>query len=258
MRTKRCLRFSSLFLIAAAAITSLTGGDATGAADKDPDQPMTRPNEMLAEHHTGYGHSSTFVELEGGRILHFGGSSFTTSDDGGITWSKPFTRKDTNGKPIGIGQEPSLVRLSGKGIGLAARVKEEKQGSDFEWIRSNHMVFWRSEDGGETWQPPIRITPVGVTTASYQDVFLRTSSGRIVLPVFHYLGQRENGWMDVDPPANGVIVRGQWAPAGAHYFDSSFCAVYVCYSDDDGRTWKRNQDGELMILRDWNDYYAGC
>ena len=144
-----------------------------------------------------------FVELEGGRILHFGGSSFTTSDDGGITWSKPFTRKDTNGKPIGIGQEPSLVRLSGKGIGLAARVKEEKQGSNFEWIRSNHMVFWRSEDGGETWQPPVRITPVGVTTASYQDVFLRTSSGRIVLPVFHYLGQRENGWMDVDPPANG-------------------------------------------------------
>src|SRR5262249_28726275 len=125
------------------------------------------------------------------------------------------------------------------------------------WTRSNHMVFWRSEDGGETWQPPIRITPVGVTTASYQDVFLRTSSGRIVLPVFHYLGQRENGWMDVNPPTNGVIVRGQWAPAGAHYFDSAFCAVYVCYSDDDGRTWKRNQDGELMILRDWNDYFAG-
>ena len=209
MKLKRCLRYSTVFLITLAAIANFTAGCPADAAEKDPDQPMTRPKEMLAIHHTQIGHSSTFVELEGGRILHFGGSSFTTSDDEASHGPSPSRAKiPTENRWVLDRTLP--CKISGKGIGLAARVKEEKQGSNFEWIRSNHMVFWRSEDGGETWQPPVRITPVGVTTASYQDVFLRTSSGRIVLPVFHYLGQRENGWMDVDPPANGVIVRGQW------------------------------------------------
>ena len=257
MKTIPYPRLYVAFLLPVVVVAGLDLRSWTVAAEKDPDVPMTRPQEMLAVHYTNFGHNSTFVELEGGRILHFGGSSFTTSDDGGITWSKPFTRKDIKGNPVGGGAEPSLVRLSGRGIGLAARVKDANKGDEFEWTRSNHMTFWRSEDGGETWQPPVRMTPQGVTTASYQDVFLRTSSGRIILPAFHFLGQRENGWRDVKPPANGVLVRGQWAPAGAHYFDSAFCAVYVVYSDDDGRTWKRNRDGELMVLHDWNESYSG-
>ena len=49
--------------------------------------PMTLPDLVLATHKTPFFHSSTFVELEDGRILHAAGSRFTTSDDGGITWS---------------------------------------------------------------------------------------------------------------------------------------------------------------------------
>jgi hypothetical protein len=30
----------------------------------------------------------------------------------------------------------------------------------------------------------------------------------------------------------------------------------VCYSDDEGRTWQRNRDGELMILRDWGTSFS--
>ena len=47
--------------------------------------PMTRPEEALAIHETRYFHSSTFTELEDGRILHAAGTNFNTSDDGGIT-----------------------------------------------------------------------------------------------------------------------------------------------------------------------------
>ena len=36
--------------------------------------PMTLPELMLAEHETICGHSSTFVELNDGRILHMAGS----------------------------------------------------------------------------------------------------------------------------------------------------------------------------------------
>ena len=81
--------------------------------------PMTRPEEMLAIHKTSYFHSSTFVKLEDGRILHAAGTTFTTSHDGGITWSEPFSCTDTQGNRVG-GSGTSLVNLSGKGIGLAA------------------------------------------------------------------------------------------------------------------------------------------
>ena len=57
--------------------------------------PMTMPNLVLATHKTKFFHSSTFVELHDGRVLHAAGTVFTTSDDGGITWSDEFERRDT-------------------------------------------------------------------------------------------------------------------------------------------------------------------
>ena len=46
--------------------------------------PMTRSEEMLAEHKTYFTASMTFVELENGRIPQAGGPKFTLSDDGGV------------------------------------------------------------------------------------------------------------------------------------------------------------------------------
>ncbi len=215
--------------------------------------PMTRPEEALAIHETRYFHSSTFTELEDGRVLHAAGTQFNTSDDGGITWSESFSCSDTEGNPVG-GGGTSLVRLSGSGIGLAAmqRPSDDSPEND-RW--NAHLVFWRSEDGGETWEPPVRITPPGVGTYAYQDVLLRTASGRIVLPVYIAIGQSA-GPDDVKPPASGKLVNGQWASTAAHFFDPRFSASYVCYSDDDGRTWQRNRDGELIILMDWNASFS--
>ena len=61
--------------------------------------PMTRPEEALAIHDQAYGHSLTFVGLEGGRILLSSGRVFRYSDDGGITWSEEF-QKNTPGAEI--------------------------------------------------------------------------------------------------------------------------------------------------------------
>ncbi|MFQ6042763.1 MAG: sialidase family protein, partial [Candidatus Poribacteria bacterium] len=200
--------------------------------------PMTRPEEALAIHETNYFHSSTFVELSDGRILHAAGATFTTSDDGGVTWSEPFQRRDANGARVG-GGGTSVVNLSGEGIGLAAMWRNPEDSR-----RNSHLLFWRSEDAGETWEPPVRVTPPGMGVHAYQDVLLRTSSGRIILPVYISLGQ-STGPDDVKPPASGKLVNGQWVSTAAHFFDPHFSCSYVCYSDDDGRTWQRNKDGEL-------------
>ena len=218
------------------------------------DVPMTRPEEALAVHQTRYFHGSTFVELEDGRVLHAAGGRFTVSEDGGLSWSEEFTCRDANGDPVGT-HGCSLGRLSGAGVGLAGMRKDAEATTPEEGARSNHLVFWRSEDGGQTWEPPVRVTPPGLPSHAYQDVLLRTSSGRLVLPVYIAIGQN-SGPDDRTVPACGKLVGNQWVSTAAHFFDPRFSAVYVCYSDDDGRTWQRNRDGELMILSDWNATFS--
>ena len=53
----------------------------------------------------------------------------------------------------------------------------------------------------------------------------------------------------------GKLVRNQWVSTSAHFTDPHFGMVSVYYSDDDGRTWHRNKDGELFILHDWNSHF---
>ena len=232
--------------------------------------PMTLPELMIAEHETECGHSSTFVELDDDRILHVAGFWKNQSEDGGLTWSKlvPDKMVDINGKEVG-GAECSLVRLSEKNaIGLSARVQDDP--TDTTWPlppKGFQFKFWRSNDNGQTWQPPIRMSAPGTSTAGYQDTFLRTQSGRIILPVFHCLGQARNRkdstlpfWETghQHPSIAGKLVNGKFLPTTGHFFDTRFTCVYFLYSDDDGCTWQRNQDGELIPLLDWNTAFSYC
>ncbi len=210
--------------------------------------PMTRPEEALAIHDTTYFHDSSFVELDDGWLMHTARGLFSYSDDGGVTWSEDSRRVDRDGGPVG--GNSSLVKLSGKGIGLGGR----RLNPSGKLGDTSKIIFWRSEDGGETWEPPVDVSQPGVDTHAYQDVLLRTSSGRLVYPVYTYMGQNR-GPDDRKPPGVGKLINGQWVAVGAHDHDPGFTTVYVCYSDDDGRTWERNQDGDLFILLDWNANY---
>ncbi|MBI2496443.1 MAG: exo-alpha-sialidase [Opitutae bacterium] len=231
-----------------------------GAAvpDRPPEDtgvPMTRPEESMAVNLTDYYHGSTFVQLADGRILQASNSRFCTSDDGGLTWSAPHSCKDVNGDPVG-GPGTGLVKLAGQGIGLVAikRAPDKGPGTDGAARQGSYCAFWRSEDEGRTWQAPIAVTPPGPGTACLQDVLLRTASGRIILPVDNYIGQRI-GPDNRKPPSDGKLVRNQWVSTSAHFFDPHFSSVAVYYSDDEGRTWQRNRDGDLFILLDWNSGY---
>ena len=214
--------------------------------------PMTMPELMLAEHETICGHSSTFVERDDGRILHVAGFWKNYSEDGGLTWTTMAEEKmvDVNGAPVG-GVETALVKLPGwNSVGLSALLSDDPKPTSYAatpHCRGFH--YWRSDDAGQTWSEPVRMTDPGARAASYQDNCLRTSSGRIVRPVWTDLCQT-SGPSEWKPPFTGKLVRNQWVSTVAHFDDPGFSVVYVLISDDEGRTWQRNTDGELMIFVD--------
>lgn len=210
--------------------------------------PMTRPGEMLAEHRTDYNRGSSFVRRQDGSILQLQGSTFLESFDKGVTWSEPFEKRDVEGNLV---SGRSLVNLSGDGIGLSSNMRDEFAGSEEEVFRSGHMVFSRSEDGGDTWGAPIRATPENVHTGDFHDTMLRTSSGRLIMPVYGVLGRRTSA-DEPTPDRYGRLLHGQWVATPAHYSDPVFSYAYVCYSDDDGRSWNRNRDGEMLVHMDQN------
>ena len=220
--------------------------------------PMTLPELVIAEQAYPHSHTSSFVALEDGRLFHASHKASNYSQDGGLTWSKLVHMRDTNGDDVSSG-ETSLVKLSGPhSIGLAARVDDvgEREGPWAPRAKCRRYLFWRSDDGGQTWRPPVPMSPPGVSTAGLQNSFLRTSRGRIIVPVFAEHGQR-NALNDGFRPLAGKLVNNQWHAAGAHDFDPRTSGVYFLYSDDDGDTWNSNQDGELLIMLDWNAMFSG-
>ena len=186
--------------------------------------PMTRPEECLAVHKGLWGHSSTFLELASGRIIHYWGQA-SYSDDGGLTWydPEPWTDVDVN---VLRGGPASLVHLSGDGIGLAAA-----------GAGAFTMCFWRSEDGGKTWQRPIPLQP-GWYYYAIQNGMIRTSSGRIILPGWTKLGipAYQQPW----PFVGALQHDGQYMGTTTDDLMQALCGTYISYSDDDGKTWHRS------------------
>ncbi len=212
------------------------------AQNRKSNVPMTRPEEALAIHNQHYGHSVTFVGLSGGRILMCGGE-FSVSSDGGITWSKPFKGQDKAGEPLAYGAG-SLVNLSGGAIGLVHSSSKARV-SRYE----AESVFRASEDEGKTWSDPVVMNQGYIRASTCQNTFLRTESGRIILPAAFAIGQGTEPapWHHEGAPFVGGYLNGNFVSTDAHFFDPHFGASYILYSDDDGKTWNRNKDGELFV-----------
>ena len=116
------------------------------------DVPMTRPEEALAIHDVPYGHSTTWVDLGGGRILlHALGNKFCTSDDGGITWSQPFAGKHEDGSEL-YASAACMIGLDGGAVGLT---HSECNSDD---LHNTDMLFKRSTDGGIAARTPSTVS----------------------------------------------------------------------------------------------------
>ena len=206
--------------------------------------PMTSPEEALAVHEDPQFRSSALVALDDGRVLQTSGGKFTSSEDGGITWSEPFQRHDKNGDLVSPNQ---LVDLAGGAIGAISATRDpDAPQFSAEARRSVYYQFRRSDDGGETWSEPFDMRPPGITMHAYQDTVIRTSSGRLVLPLYMSIGQ--GTWHQEGEPFVGGYMNGNFVSTDAHFLDPHFTASYVVYSDDEGRTWETNRDGELFII----------
>ena len=207
--------------------------------------PMTRPDEMLAMFEQAYGHSVSFCRLEDGRILMVAdGGEFCVSPDGGITWGTPYRGRIAGAEDLPF-HNPSLVKLAGKTIGIAfLRRRLQLTNSP---LRST-MVFMTSEDEGHTWSDPVEMNRNLLPAHACQDSFVRTSSGRLILPVYFEVGK--GTWHQKGSPFVGAYLGGNFISVDAHFFDAHFGASYVLYSDDDGRSWQANQDGELLIWQE--------
>ena len=139
--------------------------------------PMTRPEGLIASHEydhpEGAGNMwAAFVELRDGRIMQLADSHFSTSDDGGVTWSDTFRVCDSDG---------SLVR----GFGLVRLADDRILLRGSEQDHEGRVKLWTSKDEGETWQVLSRPRlPGGGKT------IIRTSSGRLILAATRSVGQR--------------------------------------------------------------------
>ena len=205
--------------------------------------PMTRPEEMLAVHDGHFG-GNAFLGLEGGRILFTNGFVFSISADGGITWSEPYQGMDENVEPLAAGNA-SLVNLSGGAVGMATRRVRPGSSSIYE----PEMVFRTSEDEGKTWSPITVMNQWQLSAHGLSDTMIRTESGRLILPVYFGIGQ--GGFHQEGAPFPGAYLNGNFVSTSAHFFDPHFTASYVMYSDDEGKTWQKNRDGELLIIMEY-------
>ena len=201
------------------------------------DVPMTRPEELLASH-DNFIRKPALVQLDSGRILAARGV-FAYSDDGGLTWCEPFQASSTDDESIGMS---GLIQLDGGLIGGVAgrrRPRSNTQSANAE------CVFWISEDGGRTWIDPRLMNDGHQGAYVFQDTLIRTSSGRIIQPV--YCGMGQGNWHHDEAPFAGGYINGRFVSTDAHFFDPHFFGSYVLYSDDEGKTWQPNSDGELLI-----------
>ena len=113
------------------------------------------------------------------------------------------------------------------------------------------MVFERSDDEGNSWSPKIRVDDTEATgQAAYvycPGSAITTSSGRIIVPVYRGIGSRDF----VPEKSINVGLQGDlWALSGSHSYEPRPFVSWVYYSDDEGQTWQRNANGEMMITID--------
>ena len=154
--------------------------------------PMTLPELIISTQAFPYSHTSSYLELDDGRIFHSTCGICTISEDRGLTWSKQKWLKDASGEVV---FSTSCVKINAKnGIGLVGELRMDKSEGNFSLRKKmpRYPVFYRSQDNGQTWGPPIPMAPAHplLDTLALQDVAIRTSSGRIVVPMYVAMGKR--------------------------------------------------------------------
>ncbi len=152
------------------------------------------------------------------------------SSDQGRTWQETKPLRATDGSVIPIGRltaHHSLLKLPSGALGLIYGGPYARTGRD------GTVLFRRSDDGGQTWSPPVMVDAYfSVCRNSSARVLNR---GRILVPVM--------AWISPDP--GGIS---EWPQNHLTY-------SWVYYSDDEGETWQRSLSELYVSL---NGGQQGC
>ena len=178
------------------------------------------------------------------------------SPDGGETWEESRSLLDVDGQEIS-GTSPTLIRLKSERIGLFYSTTgwdgsgpDVLSGAELRKRDSAGAWFVSSGDEGQTWSKPTRVSEPGVDAIPMHDSAIVTSRGRIVAPVYHYVGQRN---MVPEDPGKSVALAGdKWVRIGGHDFENCMDFSWVYFSDDEGKSWERNQDGTMIVTLDYS------
>ena len=186
------------------------------------------PAETIARHHVG-GLGGNFLELKDGRVVRATDGQWLFTTDGGENWIDGGSRRYGD-----------LLRLKSGAIGVIDD-------------RDRKITFSRSDDEGKTWSQPVQMSEPHVHTGRQHDSAIVTSSGRIVVPVYRQIGRRE--MVPEQKHFVNLALKGdEWMRVGSHDFEPVPELSWVYYSDDEGQTWHRNANGEMMVTL---DYEAG-
>ncbi len=216
--------------------------------------PMSHPELAIKVAPNRFGRPS-IMQLDDGSLLMAGWDLFFRSTDCSMTWDEGAQHCDTDGRPI-KSSEMSLVKLSNGGIGVGGIDRDHTVGRGY----SRHL-FWRSDDGGRTWAPPVQINPPDKAARSMHSVMIRTTSGRLIVPF--YVAVNLEPWMadgklsvDDEPTGGGLVDGNFYVSSDCHNFDPCFGYCYTCHSDDDGRTWHTNENGSLYVVLETGSAYG--
>jgi len=164
------------------------------------------------------------------------------SDDEGRTWGDPQTLKHPDGTDLMGVHEVSLIRLASGALGLVQMYDLDPGACETD--QRCATGFYRSEDEGRTWSPPVPINPPGTAAFVSGDHCLVLSDGRIIVPACAHFGPTPN-------PALGN-------PKSVPRFGANLgvcgprCGMghsFVYYSDDEGQSWTRSRNEAFVLLQ---------
>ncbi len=187
------------------------------------------------------GSEGAWAAIEGNRIIYTNCAleSWFISDNGGQHWEDQGPFVDRQGA-VFTGFGPSLLRLQSGPLGLIYAAGPNV------W---DLLLFRQSDDEGRTWSEPnvIHDARDGQISAILHNAAIVTDSGRIVAPVYTRTGRR-----DYFPPKDYVgrtaaLQGDEWTGVGSHGHEPHPLVCWVYYSDDDGKTWHRNANGQMAI-----------
>jgi hypothetical protein len=224
-------------------------------------------------HHEGPAPSGKLTALDDRRLLatigdgtrsgmsslkEVAGPAGVVSTDAARTWGAPFPYLQ-GGKPLD-GTPHSVLKLRDGRLGMIYSRKELVRGGSYA-TPTRTWMYCHSEDEGRSWSPgaavdlPARYEDEDAGPAQNKGVFvayphgdlIQLAGGRLVLPLYWYMGGRHPDLHGItEGPGHGTIRGKPKHRIDGHLYEAAMGGCFTYYSDDLGKTWRRST-GSVMV-----------